>query len=91
MILIWQPRFQAQIITLKSKNSEYEIHWYALWYHKHIIAENLDFTDSDKTFSDTASIAKFPFVASHSNAKGGCPNDRSLSYAMHYFKKLLKS
>ncbi|MCP4671328.1 MAG: hypothetical protein GY857_08470 [Desulfobacula sp.] len=34
---------------------------------------------SDKAFYDIASITKIPFVASHSNAREICPNDRNLS------------
>ena len=34
---------------------------------------------SDKAFYDIASITKIPFVASHSNARELCPNDRNLS------------
>ncbi len=34
---------------------------------------------SDKAFYDIASITKIPFVASHSNARKVCPNDRNLS------------
>jgi len=34
---------------------------------------------SDKAFYDIASITKIPFVASHSNAREICPNERNLS------------
>lgn len=34
---------------------------------------------SDKAFYDIASITKTPFIASHSNAREICPNDRNLS------------
>lgn len=34
---------------------------------------------SDKAFYDIAAITKIPFVASHSNARAVCPNDRNLS------------
>ncbi|MCP4720482.1 MAG: hypothetical protein GY860_13580 [Desulfobacteraceae bacterium] len=34
---------------------------------------------SDKAFYDIASITKVPFIASHSNARKICPNDRNLS------------
>ncbi|MCP4673076.1 MAG: hypothetical protein GY857_17425, partial [Desulfobacula sp.] len=34
---------------------------------------------SDKAFYDIASITKVPFIASHSNAREICPNDRNLS------------
>lgn len=34
---------------------------------------------SDKAFYEIAAITKIPFVASHSNARAVCPNDRNLS------------
>ncbi|MEN8212622.1 MAG: membrane dipeptidase, partial [Thermodesulfobacteriota bacterium] len=34
---------------------------------------------SDKAFYDIASITKTPFIASHSNARKLCPNDRNLT------------
>ncbi len=34
---------------------------------------------SDQTFYDIASITKIPFVASHSNARQVCPNNRNLT------------
>jgi len=34
---------------------------------------------SDQAFYDIASITKVPFVASHSNARAVCPNDRNLT------------